>query len=124
MDSISYTTIQEKKPADTKDFYIVNTTDYKIPADGTVWINMNMNETAKPQTITIKYMAILGTSGPEEVAATTSSNWTKTVKVYGGGDVIDLDDVKLDGGYKIADVRDVVNGKIDEHNIATVYVTM
>ena len=124
VDSISYTTIQEKKPADTKDFYIVNTTDYKIPADGTVWINMNMNETAKPQIITIKYMAILGTSGPEEVAATTSSNWTKTVKVYGGGDVIDLDDVKLDGGYKIADVRDVVNGKIDEHNVATVYVTM
>ena len=40
------------------------------------------------------------------------------------GDVIDLDDVKLDGGYKIADVRDVVNGKIDEHNVATVYVTM
>ncbi|WP_243112027.1 twin-arginine translocation signal domain-containing protein [Faecalibacterium sp. AF27-11BH] len=124
VDSISYTTIQEKKPADTKDFYIVNTTDYKIPADGTVWINMNMNETAKPQIITIKYMAILGTSGPEEVAAATSSNWTKTVKVYGGGDVIDLDDVKLDGGYKIADVRDVVNGKIDEHNVATVYVTM
>ena len=124
VDSISYTTIQEKKPADAKDFYIVNTTDYKIPADGTVWINMNMNETAKPQIITIKYMAILGTSGPEEVAATTSWNWTKTVKVYGGGDVIDLDDVKLDGGYKIADVRDVVNGKIDEHNVATVYVTM
>ena len=124
VDSISYTTIQEKKPADTKDFYIVDTTDYKIPADGTVWINMNMNETAKPQIITIKYMAILGTTGPEEVAATTSWNWTKTVKVYGGGDVIDLDDVKLDGGYKIADVRDVVNGKIDEHNVATVYVTM
>ena len=123
VDSISYTTIQEKKPADTKDFYIVDTTDYKIPADGTVWINMNMNETAKPQIITIKYMAILGTSGPEEVAATTSWNWTKTVKVYGGGDVIDLDDVKLDGSYKIADVRDVVNGKIDEHNVATVYVT-
>ena len=124
VDSISYTTIQEKKPADTKDFYIVNTTDYKIPADGTVWINMNMNETAKPQIITIKYMAILGTGAPQEVPATTSWNWTKTVKVYGGGDVIDLDDVKLDGGYKIADVRDVVNGKIDEHNVATVYVTM
>ena len=124
VDSISYTTIQEKKPADTKDFYIVNTTDYKIPADGTVWINMNMNETAKPQIITIKYMAILGTGAPQEVPAATSSNWTKTVKVYGGGDVIDLDDVKLDGGYKIADVRDVVNGKIDEHNVATVYVTM
>ena len=124
VDSISYTTIQEKKPADTKDFYIVNTTDYKIPADGTVWINMNMNETAKPQIITIKYMAILGTGAPQEVTATTSWNWTKTVKVYGGGDVIDLDDVKLDGGYKIADVRDVVNGKIDEHNVATVYVTM
>ena len=124
VDSISYTTIQEKKPADTKDFYIVNTTDYKIPADGTVWINMNMNETAKPQIITIKYMAILGTSAPQEVPATTSWNWTKTVKVYGGGDVIDLDDVNLDGGYKIADVRDVVNGKIDEHNVATVYVTM
>ena len=44
--------------------------------------------------------------------------------MYGGCDVIDLDDVKLDGGYKIADVRDVVNGKIDEHNVATVYVTM
>ena len=85
---------------------------------------MNMNETAKPQIITIKYMAILGTTGPEEVAATTSWTWTKTVKVYGGGDVIDLDDVKLDSGYKIADVRDVVNGKIDEHNVATVYVTM
>jgi hypothetical protein len=124
VDSISYTTIQEKKPADTKDFYIVDTTDYKIPADGTVWINMNMNETAKPQIITIKYMAILGTGAPQEVPATTSWNWTKTVKVYGGGDVIDLDDVKLDGGYKIADVRDVVNGKIDEHNVATVYVTM
>ena len=124
VDSISYTTIQEKKPADTKDFYIVDTTDYKIPADGTVWINMNMNETAKPQIITIKYMAILGTGAPQEVPATTSWNWTKTVKVYGGGDVIDLDDMKLDGGYKIADVRDVVNGKIDEHNVATVYVTM
>ena len=124
VDSISYTTIQEKKPADTKDFYIVDTTDYKIPADGTVWINMNMNETAKPQIITIKYMAILGTADPEEVAVTISWNWTKTVKVYGGGDVIDLDDVKLDRGYRIAEVRDVVNGKIDEHNVATVYVTM
>ncbi len=85
---------------------------------------MNMNETAKPQIITIKYMAILGTTGREEVAATTSWNWTKTVKVYGGGDAVDLDDVKLDGGGKIADVRDVVNGKIDEHKVATVYVTM
>ena len=124
VDSISYTTIQEKKPADTKDFYIVDTTDYKIPANGTVWINMKMNETAKPQIITIKYMAILGTSGPEEVAATTSWNWTKTVEVYGGGDVIDLDDVKLDGGYRIAEVGDRVNGQIDESNTATVYVTM
>lgn len=61
VDSISYTTIQEKKPADTKDFYIVNTTDYKIPADGTVWIDMKMNETAKPmKKVTIKYIA--GTS--------------------------------------------------------------
>ena len=123
VDSISYTTIQEKKPADTKDFYIVNTNDYKIPKDGTVWIEMEMNETAKPQTITIKYKAILDTAGPVDVPTTTSWNWTKTVKVYGGGDVIDLNDVKLDGGYKIADVRDVVNGKIDEHNTATVYVT-
>ena len=122
VDSISYTTIQEKKPADTKDFYIVNTTDYKIPADGTVWIDMKMNETAKPQTIKIKYMEILGTSAPTEVAATTSWNWTKTVEVYGGGDVIDVNKVKLDNGYKIADVRDMVNGKIDESNTATVYV--
>ena len=122
VDSISYTTIQEKKPADTKDFYIVDTTDYKIPADGTVWIDMKMNETAKPQTITIKYMEILGTSAPTEVAATTSWNWTKTVEVYGGGDVIDVKKVKLDNGYKIADVRDMVNGKIDESNTATVYV--
>ena len=122
VDSISYTTIQEKKPADTKDFYIVNATDYKIPADGTVWIDMKMNETAKPQTIKIKYMEILGTSAPTEVAATTSWNWTKTVEVYGGGDVIDVNKVKLDNGYKIADVRDMVNGKIDESNTATVYV--
>ena len=112
-----------KKPADTKDFYIVDTTDYKIPANGTVWINMKMNETAKPQIITIKYMAILGTGAPQEVPATTSWNWTKTVEVYGGGDVIDLDDVKLDGGYRIAEVGDRVNGQIDESNTATVYVT-
>lgn len=123
VDSISYTTIQKKKPADTKDFYIVNTTDYKIPADGTVWIDMKMNETAKPQTITIKYMAILGTGAPTEVAPTTSWYWTKTVEVYGGGDVIDVRKLKLDNGYEIAEVGDMVNGKIDEHNVATVYVS-
>ena len=122
VDSISYTTIQEKKPADTKDFYIVNATDYKIPADGTVWIDMKMNETAKPQTIKIKYMEILGTSAPTEVAPTTSGNWTKTVEVYGGGDVIDVRKLKLDNGYKIAEVGDRVNGQIDESNTATVYV--
>jgi len=37
--------------------------------------------------------------------------------------MIDLSKVKLDGGFKIADVRDMPNGKIDEHNVATVYVT-
>lgn len=123
VDTISFETILANKPADTKDFSIIDKSDRKIPADNKVWIDMKMNATAKPQTIKIKYMEIKGTADPKEVATTVSWNWTKEIDVYGGGNTIDTSKLTLDGGYKVAEVK--VNGEANGtivNGVATVYV--
>ena len=98
VDTISFDTILANKPADAKDFYIVDKSDRKIPADNKVWIDMKMNATAKPWVVPVQYMEIKGTSDPKKVPGTTSYGWTSEVSVDGGAEAIDTSKLTIDGG--------------------------